>query len=169
MDSDVREKYTHRFSGVNFYKLKLHDESVKPVVQHVCRILFGSCKKVDAKLDERLELSIIEEVMEGPSGWILSLVVHKSGRDVRVCVDMHQANKAIVREWHPIPTVEKLLHNSNGSTVFVRQISRGVFTRFYSVTKVATSLPLSCTKVLLQVLDVWSDIGTGGISSDHYK
>ena len=33
MDSDVREKYTHRFSGVNFYKL--HDESVKPVVQHI--------------------------------------------------------------------------------------------------------------------------------------
>ena len=32
MDSDVREKYMHRFSGVNFYKLKLHDESVKPVV-----------------------------------------------------------------------------------------------------------------------------------------
>lgn len=68
MDSDVREKYKHRFSGVNFYKLKLHvDESVKPVVQHVCRILFGLCKKVDAKLDERLELRIIEEVMEGPS------------------------------------------------------------------------------------------------------
>ena len=120
MDSDVREKYKHRFSGVNFYKLKLHvDESVKPVVQHVCRILFGLCKKVDAKLDERLELSIIQEVMEWPSGWILSLVVvHKSGRDVRVCVDMHQANKAIVREWHPIPTVEKLLRNSNGSTLF---------------------------------------------------
>ena len=35
MDSDVREKYTHGFSGVNFYKLKLHDESVKPVVQHI--------------------------------------------------------------------------------------------------------------------------------------
>lgn len=126
MDSDVREKYTHRFSGVNFYKLKLHDESVKPVVQHICRILFGWCKKVDAKLDERLELSIIEEVMEGPSGWILSLVVHKSGRDVRVCVDMHQANKAIVREWHPIPTVEKLFHNSNGSTVFSKtDLKRG--------------------------------------------
>lgn len=128
MDSDVREKYKHRFSGVNFYKLKLHvDESVKPVVQHVCRILFGLCKKVDAKLDERLELRIIEEVMEGPSGWILSLVVvHKSGRDVRVCVDMHQANKAIVREWHPIPTVKKLLHNSNGSTLFSkRDLKRG--------------------------------------------
>lgn len=81
---------------------------------------------MDAKLDERLELSIIEEVMEEPSGWILSLVVHKSGRDVRVCVDMHQANKAIVREWHPIPTVEKLFHNSNGSTVFSKtDLKRG--------------------------------------------
>ena len=128
MDSDVREKYKHRFSGVHFYELKVHvDESVKPVVQHVCRILFGLCKKVDAKLDELLELNIIEEVMEGPSGWILSLEVHKSGRDARVCVDMHQANKAIVREWHPIPTVEKLLHDSNGSTLFSKtDLKRGV-------------------------------------------
>ena len=30
---------------------------------------------MDAKLDELLEFNIIEEVMEGPSGWILSLVV----------------------------------------------------------------------------------------------
>lgn len=101
---------------------------MKPVVQRVCRILFGLCKKVDTKLDERLELNIIEEVMEGLSGWILSLeVVHKSGCDARVCVDMHQANKAIVREFHPIPTVEKLLHDSNGSTLFSKtDLKRGV-------------------------------------------
>ena len=140
---------------------------MKPVVQHVCRILFGLCKKVDAKLDELLEVNIIEEVMEGPSGWILSLVVvHKSGRDVRVCVDMHQANKAIVSG------IQLQLSRSCYTTRMVvpcsvRQISSGLFTRFYSVRKVATSLPLSRTKVLLQVLDVWSDLGTGGIPSDH--
>ena len=122
-DGDVREKYKHLFSGVGLlkgYELKLHiDESVKPVAQHVRRIPFGLREKVDAKLDELLELDIIEEVPEGPSGWISPLVVvPKSDGDVRVCVDMRRANEAIVRERHPIPTVEELLHDLNGSTVF---------------------------------------------------
>ena len=122
-DVDVREKYKHLFSGVGRlkgYELKLHiDESVKPVAQHVRRIPFGLREKVDAKLDELLELDIIEEVPEGPSGWISPLVVvPKSDGDVRVCVDMRRANEAIVRERHPIPTVEELLHDLNDSTVF---------------------------------------------------
>lgn len=96
-DGDVREKYKHLFSGVGLlkgYELKLHiGESVKPVAQHVRRIPFGLRKKVDAKLDELLELDIIEEVPEGPSGWISPLVVvPKSDGDVRVCVDMRRAN-----------------------------------------------------------------------------
>ena len=45
-------------------------------------------------------------------------VVPKSDGDVRVCVDMRRANEAIIRERHPIPTVEELLHDLNGSTVF---------------------------------------------------
>ena len=67
------------------YELKLHiDESVKPVAQHVRRIPFGLREKVDAKLDELLELDIIEEVPEGPSGWIPPLVVvPKSDGDIR--------------------------------------------------------------------------------------
>ncbi|KAL9966531.1 hypothetical protein ACROYT_G024619 [Oculina patagonica] len=101
-------------------ELKLHiDESVKPVAQHVRRIPFGLREKVDKKLDELLELDIIEEVPEGPSGWISPLVVVPKGDgDVRVCVDMRWANEAIIRERHPIPTVEELLHDLNGSTVF---------------------------------------------------
>ena len=37
---------------------------------------------------------------------------------VRVCVDLRRANEAIVRERHPMPTVEDLLHDINGSIVF---------------------------------------------------
>ena len=94
-------------------------ESVRPVAQPVRRIPFGLLEKVDKKLDELLEADIIEEVPEGPSGWISPLVVAPKGDgDVRVCVDMRRANEAIVRERHPIPAVEELLHDLNGSTVF---------------------------------------------------
>ena len=123
LESDIQEIYKGLFTGVGLlrdYELKLHtDESVKPVAQHVHRIPFGLREKVDKKPDELLELDIIEEVTEGPSGWISPLVVVAKGDgDVRVCVDMRRANEAIIRERHPIPTVEELLHDLNGSTVF---------------------------------------------------
>ena len=31
---------------------------------------------------------------------------------------MRQTNKAIIRERHPIPTVDEILYNMNGSEVF---------------------------------------------------
>ena len=92
---------------------------MNPIPQPVRRIPFGLREKEDKKLDELLQADIIEEVPEGPSGWISPLVVApKSDGDVRVCVDMRRANEAIIRERHPIPTIEELLHDLNGSTVF---------------------------------------------------
>ena len=122
-EDDIRRIYQDLFTGIGLlkdYELKLHvDKSVKPVAQPVRRITFGLRGKVDEKLDELLQADIIEEVLEGPSGWISPLVVvPKSDGDVRICVDMRRANKAIIRERNPIPTVEELLHDLNGSTVF---------------------------------------------------
>ena len=81
------------FSGVGFlkgYEFKLHvDELVKPEAQHVHRIPFRLQEKVDAKLDEFLELDTLEEVPEGPSRLILPLVVVPEGNgDVRVCAEL---------------------------------------------------------------------------------
>ena len=122
-ECDIRERYSILFLSIGLlkgYELKLHiDDTVKPVAQHVRRIPFGSREKVDKKLDELLKLDIMEEVPEGPSGWISPLVVVPKGyRDVRVCMDMHRTNEAIVRERHPIPTVEELLYDLHGSTIF---------------------------------------------------
>ena len=46
------------------------------------------------------------------------MVVPKPDGDIRICVDMRRANKAIERERHPIPTIEEVLHDLNSSTVF---------------------------------------------------
>lgn len=123
LESCIREKYKALFTGVRLlkgYELKLHiDESLKPVAQPVCRIPFGLREKVDKKFDQHLELEIIEEVPDGPSGSISPLVVVPKGDgDIRVCVDMHRANKAIICERHPIPTVEELLHDLSRGTLF---------------------------------------------------
>ena len=54
-----------------------------------------------------------------PTSWISPLVVApKPDCDIRVCVDVRRANEAITRERHPIPTIEEVLYDLNGSTVF---------------------------------------------------
>ena len=37
---------------------------------------------------------------------------------VRLCVHMREANKAISREGHLLPTLHKVMHDPNGATVF---------------------------------------------------
>ena len=73
------------------------------------------------KLNNLLEKGIIEELPEAtPTRWVSPLVVvpKADGKDIRVCVDMRRANKAIVRERHPIPTLQEVLYDLNGATVF---------------------------------------------------
>ena len=122
-DADVREQFPEVFSGIGKladFQLKLHvNRDVKPVAQPVRRLPFGLRDKVDEKLDELLEKDIIEEVSGRPTEWVSPLVVvPKSDGDIRICVDMRRANEAIVRERHPIPTIEEVLYDLNGSTVF---------------------------------------------------
>lgn len=38
--------------------------------------------------------------------------------DIRLCVDMRRANEAIMRERHPIPTIDEITQGMNGSSVF---------------------------------------------------
>ena len=75
------------------------------------------------KVEEKLELlacGIIEEVPEGPTSRVSSLVIApKPHGDVTICIDMRCANQAIIiRERQPIPTVKEVLQDLNGSTVF---------------------------------------------------
>ena len=111
------------FSGVGKLKnfqLKLHvNKDVKPVAQPARRLPFSLRDQVDKKLDELLKEDIIEEVPSGPTKWVSPLVVvPKPDGDVLVCVDMRRVNEAIEREGHPVPTIEEVLYDLNGSTVF---------------------------------------------------
>lgn len=47
------------------------------------------------------------------------VIVPKSdSEEIRLCVDMTQANKAIKRVRHVIPTIDELRYDLNGSKVF---------------------------------------------------
>ena len=101
------------------FQLKIHiDESVSPVVQPLKRLPFAIRNKVDKKLNDLLENDAIEPA-EGPSRWVSQVVViPKADDDIRMCVDMRCANRAVVRERHPIPTFEEVAQEMNGAKVF---------------------------------------------------
>ncbi|XP_062712180.1 uncharacterized protein LOC134289752 [Aedes albopictus] len=94
------------------------DEEVQPVQQPYRRVPFALEEKVEEKLRMMLAQGIIERV-RGPSRWVSPMVpVLKDSGEIRLCIDMRRANQAIIRETHPLPTVEELLGSVSGATVF---------------------------------------------------
>ncbi|KAL7739285.1 hypothetical protein ACLKA6_002623 [Drosophila palustris] len=76
--------------------------------------------KVIAKLEEALALDIIEPVM-GHSPWISPMVIaFKENGDLRICIDMRLANRAILREIYPFPVFETFMNKLRGAKYFSR-------------------------------------------------
>ena len=99
--------------------VKLHiDPDVQPKQQPHRRILFHVRQDVEKELERLESLDIIEKVT-GPTPWVSPIVVvPKSSGQVRLCVDMREANKAVKREKHLMPTIDDLVADLNGATVF---------------------------------------------------
>ncbi|PFX25919.1 Retrovirus-related Pol polyprotein from transposon opus [Stylophora pistillata] len=117
--SDIVEEFKDCFTGVGKlkgYELKLHiKENVAPVVQPLRRPPFNLRDKIEKKLDELENMDITEKV-NSPSQWYSPVVVvPKPNGEVRLCVDMRQANCAVERGRYPIPEV---LQDMNNSKVF---------------------------------------------------
>ncbi|CAC5425645.1 unnamed protein product [Mytilus coruscus] len=80
-------------------------------------ILDQRCEKEIHKL---LEQDIIEKIGNTPTPWVSPIVTppKKNLDEIRLCVDMREANKAIIRERHLLPTVEELIHDLNNASIF---------------------------------------------------
>ena len=96
------------------------DKTVSPVRQSLRRIPFPLEELTLKKLKELLEHDIIERVNEA-SEWVSPMLVkRKSTNEVRIIVDLREANKAIVREIHPLPTLEQITKKIGGNKVFTK-------------------------------------------------
>ena len=121
---EILGSYQDRFTGLGKlkdFKLELHvDESIKPVAQTARKIPFKMKKQLEHKLKELEDSDVIEKV-QGPTPWVSPLVVvPKANSDIRICVDMRCANKAVQRERFPMPNIEDIIQQMNGSSVFSR-------------------------------------------------
>ena len=112
--NDIVGRFPNVFKGIGELKgftVKLHiDENVEPVAQPVRRLPFGLRDKIKNKLNELLAGGIIERVEGVGTSWVSPLVaILQDSGEIRQTVDMRQANRAILRERHPIPTVKERL------------------------------------------------------------
>ena len=118
----LQEEFECLFGGIGKLRnkiVKLHvDPDITPRQQPHRRIPFHVRGDVEKELERLERLDIIERV-EGPTPWISSIVVvpKKSG-EVRICVDMRDANKAVKRGKHLMPTIDDLIADLNGAIHF---------------------------------------------------
>jgi hypothetical protein len=112
---------TEGIGKVKDKQFKLHiDKSIPGVVQRCRRLPFHMRSMVEQELKRLLDNDIIEPA-SGPTSWASPIVVVPKPNDpgrVRICVDMKEANKAIIRERHPMPTLDDLAEHLTGCSVF---------------------------------------------------
>lgn len=76
---------------------------------------------LEARLKEEIERMIHEDVIEEASGasWVSPVhIVYKENGELRICVDLREANKAVIRERFPIPRIQDILRQFSGATMF---------------------------------------------------
>ena len=120
----LEKKYPGITRGVGKLKnhsVKLHiDPTVPPIARKHSRVPFHLRKKVAAEI-MRLENEDIIEKVSGPTEWISPIVVTskpKSPSEVRICIEMREPNKAILRTRHVTPTLDELVCDLRGASIF---------------------------------------------------
>lgn len=94
--------------------------TVRPVQQTQCHIPIPLREKTEREIRRLLDQDVIEEAPRD-SPWISRLVVRPKPGDtseVRLCVDMRDANKAIIPQHYPLPTFDSIIPHLNNCKWF---------------------------------------------------
>lgn len=114
-------KFGDVFSGEGKLKGKLHleiDKSVTPVALPVRKVPFAVKEPLKQELERLVKIGILQPV-DVPTDWISSMVViKKSNRKVRLCIDPKPLNKALRRNNFPLPVIDDLLPLLTNAKVF---------------------------------------------------
>jgi transposase InsO family protein len=98
------------------YSIKLDDGAVG-VVHAVRRQPAALRARIIDKLHEMESDGFIERV-EQPTEWVSSMVVAVRNDKIRICIDPTDLNKVIKREHYPMRTIEDVVSDIPGATVF---------------------------------------------------
>ena len=125
MERFLRRRYPKTFEGIGKlidHEQKIHiNIDITPVAQTYRRVPFHLRKQLDEWIEDYIQKDIIEPVVDKCTDCVSGLVVTpkpRNPKEVRVCGDYRQPNKAVKRERHPIPTVEELMDNMDGAVKY---------------------------------------------------
>ena len=93
------------------------DVTATPVVQRHRRLPLALTEKVKQEVDRLVNDHILEPIESSP--WVCNMViVPKSSGAIPICADLSDANRAVVPDRYPLPTIEELSDFFAGSEVF---------------------------------------------------
>ena len=120
---DLKKLYPNSFNRLGSlkgaYNIRV-DPTVKPVTHARRKVPIEPKEAIDKELDYLIEEEIITEQVE-PTPWVSSeTFLRKPNREVRVCLDPSNLNKAIIREHHKPMTVEEIAHELAGAMVYTK-------------------------------------------------
>ena len=93
------------------------DPTVPPVRQRLRRLPLAVRDEASARLKELESQEVIERIHA--SNWVSPIVVGKKRNgSIRICVDMRQVNRAVIKDVYPIPQMEDVMSRLHQSAVY---------------------------------------------------
>ncbi|XP_064482891.1 uncharacterized protein K02A2.6-like [Ornithodoros turicata] len=99
------------------YCLRLRSDATPFAITSPRRVLLPLYAQTRTELREMERLGVITEVQEPTDCCAPMIVVPKKTAGVRICVDLTELNRFVLREWYPIPSVEHTLGRLSGARI----------------------------------------------------
>ena len=135
-EQKIRRSFPRLFRGLGNlgepYRIQLRSDAKPKAIYTPRRVPFPLRARVKQELDRMESLQVISKVDEATQWCAGMVVVPKKNGAIRVCVDLKPLNESVVREIHPIPTVEESLAHLNGAAVFSKIDANSGSGRFLS-------------------------------------
>ena len=122
-NKNYKVKFPKLFQGIGKldgpdYAIKMKPDAKPYALSTPRKVPIPLLLKVKDELSQMEQLQIISKVDE-PTEWCAGMVVvPKSNGKVRICVDLSKLNENILREYHPLPSVDHPLAQLAGAMVF---------------------------------------------------
>ncbi|GBM21326.1 Uncharacterized protein K02A2.6 [Araneus ventricosus] len=120
--ADPKAKFPELFKGLGVmkgcYYIKLKPGAIPFAITSPRRVPIPFLKQTKAELERMVEEKVITPVLK-PTEWCAPVViVPKSDGNVKICVDLLELNKNVMRELHPLPKAEYSLNLLTGAKIF---------------------------------------------------
>lgn len=117
-----KKEFPSLFTGLGTlpgkYVIRLQDGATPFALCSPRRIPIPVYEKTKKELERMEQTGVISRADE-PTQWCAPMVpVVKPTGAIRVCVDFTELNRFVLREWHPIPSVEHTLGLLSGARIF---------------------------------------------------